>query len=130
MQRQIDQLSREIERLKRVEKQASYYGGVDMSVRPNVFTLANNDVASLFGGSPFTGLIIVTNDSSGAMAMFMVGYFQTHEIIDPSAAFSPTAGTPGISNVYKSGLGTTCRIENKTGGTMQYTFSVIKHRAG
>lgn len=131
MQRQIDQLSREVERLKRVEKARfrDFSSGIDLSPSSVTFTLADNAIASIAGGA-LTGIIIITNDSTGGMALFMVGYFVTFEILDPTATFSTTAGTAGQNNVYKSGLGTACQVENKTGATRQYTASVIRHRAG
>ena len=95
------------------------FGGAMFTAR-NLGSIAVNGVASLaaFGVNTPYALIMVIDDSGPGAAMYLLqgGGNTTTEIFDPSATFSPTAGTASSWNIYYSAANARYEIENKRPG--------------
>lgn len=74
----------------------------------------------------FSGVLVVTNDQSDAVGLFLVrGNGQViNEVADTASRFSTTAGTTNTTNVIFSGS-TAVLLENRTGAARSYSWSVM-----
>lgn len=83
--------------------------------------IANNGTFDL---TISTGSVIIT-DGSGKTAMFMCSASAVTEMADPGNVFSTSSGTAGTNVFWNAGTGA-FRIENKTGGLVNYTIWPIQ----
>lgn len=88
-------------------------------------TLANDGTYDLAIGG---GLVVITNDTSGYMGLFLASGSGTKLISDaPSGTnFSITVNNATTTNFYYNGGTATYRIQNKTGGSVDYYVSGLK----
>lgn len=98
---------------------------IDQANANQLVTIANDGTYDLAAGS---GIIIVHNNSTAAVGIFVAFAGSTVEWLDPSTAYSATADTASSTNVYYNGS-TAYRIQNKTGGSVNYYITTIKTRA-
>ena len=99
MQRQIKQLPREVERLKRVEKLAKFGGGLDLTFWPSI-ALASG-ASQAFSDTNFRGIVMVSETVTyGGFAVFVMDGSNTVEVADTLGMYSPTAGNAGTVNLY------------------------------
>ena len=110
LQRQINALARQMERLQAVESSSRRWEGA----------IANDGTANPFGAlsSPgrFSGVFIVVETTAGTIAEFITGGTNIAEITDPAGNYTTTAGTASKINVYLDGSYNVV-IQNKTGGS-------------
>jgi hypothetical protein len=84
-------------------------------------SLANAGTVALSTGNTMSGFLMVTSNE-GVCGTFQVmgGNQSVTEISDPSAAYSHTAGTTGVSNIYWS-TGSSCyQLQNNRGSSRTY----------
>jgi hypothetical protein len=98
MQRQIEALRRDVERLRSIDK---------LSTPTVTLTIANGATAYPFGNvaSPgaFAGAFIVNELTAGQTALFLTGGIAISKVSDPGGIYTTTAGTPAKINVYLDG---------------------------
>jgi hypothetical protein len=98
MQRQIEALRRDVERLRAVDK---------LSTPTVTLTIANGATGYPFGNvaSPgaFAGVFIVNELTAGQVAEFITGGTLISKIADPGGIYTTAAGTPSKINVYLDG---------------------------
>lgn len=99
--------------------------GIDQAQASQLVTIANNGTYDLAAGS---GLVIIHSNTAGTVGMFLCAGGVTTLISDPASVFSVGSGTANKTNFYYNGT-TAYRIENKTGGSVDYYVTTIKTRA-
>lgn len=116
LQRQINALQKQVERLSTVESSSRRWEG----------TIANDGTANPFGSlaSPggFAGVFTVVELNAGAIAEFITGGTAIVKIADGSGLYTTTAGTASKANVYLD-ANYNVVIQNKLGSSD--TFYVL-----
>ena len=87
--------------------------------------IANNGTVDLATGS---GMVFVHNDSSGTIGVFLCFAGSTTIVSDPSGVFSVASGAAGKTNLFFNGGTAAYRLENKTGGAVNYYVTTIRTR--
>jgi len=84
-------------------------------------SVANAGTVALSTGNTMSGFLMVTSNEGVCGTFQVMGPNQSvTEISDPSAAYSHTAGTTGVSNIYWS-TGSSCyQLQNNRGSSMSY----------
>jgi hypothetical protein len=94
-----------------------------------VLTIANDATAQPFGASNnFSGMILITNITSGVTAAFLIGGAATAVIgqSNGSSEFSITSGSASKTNIYQSAAIVT--IQNKMGSQQTYRVMAFRTR--
>jgi hypothetical protein len=88
-------------------------------------SLANDATYDLAAGG---GLVMITNDTSGYLGLFVAVGNGTKLVTDAPAGtnFSITFDNAGTTNFYYNGATALYRIQNKTGGTVTYYVVGVK----
>lgn len=87
-------------------------------------SVANNGVTALFAAGDY-GLLVVEGNGNLALYYLKGAGHATVEINDSDAVYSVTATTAGSTNIYWSGANSRYELENKRGGTLVYTMTLI-----
>lgn len=132
LQRQINALRSEVERLKRVEKPAKFFGGIDLTPAAQTFTLANNATVQPFvSDNNFSGLLLLSETSNtGSVGLIACGG-ATVNVAGASipGVYSGSAGNAGTINVYYTASPNyVLTIENKTGANRTIIVAPIRVR--
>lgn len=87
----------------------------------NISALANNGLAQLAISAAAHALAFILNDNA-QMSLYYLrgGVNNVTELLDPSTAYTPTAGGAGTTNIYWSIANSRYEIENKTGAARTY----------
>lgn len=115
LQRQIDDLKREMDRLKTVEK--SMY-------RAEV-SIASNGTSTPFGTLVMRGVLFVISAEDGIIAIYRWEGGGTVLVSGDAAYWSVTAATASKHNVYLDGSGY-LTIENKRGATRSMRMAFLR----
>ena len=97
--------------------------GIDQAQPNQLVTIANNGTYDLAAGG---GLVIIHNDTGGTIGLFLLAAGSTTVVSDPNAVYSGTLDTASKTNIYWAGAN--YRIQNKTGGSVNYYIATIKTR--
>lgn len=102
------------------------------SLRFRTISLANNGSDQFLnvsgsGAGTLCFCFIMTDDGSVAIYRTTGGAGNTAEISDISATFSPSVGTPGMTNIYWSAGNSRYEIQNNRGSTKGYSIFYISY---
>lgn len=106
-----------------------HLNGTTCSLQMKQHTLANNGTAQLTNESGNAISLVFIVDAGGAGAIYLLtgGNHITSEISDPLNAYSPTAGTGGLTNIYWSAGNSRYEIENKRGGSLTFQVFIFNY---
>jgi len=95
----------------------------------STLSLANNFVYQFSTTVVFTGMILISNASGGATALFVVGGGVVVKVADGSNAYSTTIDTASKLNLYYDSGSGEYRLQNKLGSTATLSIFSIRVRA-
>lgn len=99
--------------------------GADFASASTLVSIANNGTYDLATGS---GMVALYEDGGAGAGLFMTWYGSVTIVSQNAAAFTTTSGTAGKINVFYNGGTSKYRIENKTGGAINFYVTTIRCR--
>lgn len=88
-------------------------------------TIANNGTYDIATGA---GMVMIYDDAAGGAGLFMVWFGRVVIIAQDSTMFTTTSGTASKVNVFYNAGTAKYRIENKSGGSLNFYVSTIRAR--